>query len=393
MDPDSSLPTAAVAQPAAAAGWVALREAGFDAEIDGRRVGLYTIRNRRGMLVRITNHGARIEQILVPDRAGRLGDVAQGYETIGQVRAGQLYMGAFIGRYANRIAHGRFRLDGVEHRLTINDLSTDPNLPRRNTLHGGLGGSCVRVFDARQLSERAVQMSVVFRDGDDGFPGTLPLRVVYAVDDRNQLSIDYDAVAVDRKTVASFTGHAFLNLSGDLGSAIGDHWLRIRADRVLEVDAALVPTGRMRAVAGTPMDFRRPKPIGRDIGADYDLLRLGNGYDHHYVVADDAGALRLHARVAHPASGRTLEVWSTEPGLQFYSGNFLEGLAPRDVGKGGTVYGFRSAFCLEPSRFPDSPNHPEFPSTVLEPGQWTGGRIVYRFGTGHGRRGRHPSGA
>lgn len=371
---------ALVCAPVSAVGYVELNPANFQKEVDGKQVALYTIKNKRGMVVRVTNYGARVEQVLVPDRLGRLGDVAQGYETIDQVMGGQGSMGAFIGRYANRIANGAFSMDGTDYKLAINDLSTPPAPPRQNTLHGGKKGSRFVVFDARQLSESAVQMNILFKDGEEGFPGALPVRVVYAVNDRNEFSISYDAVAATAKTVANFTGHTFWNLSGNLGSVIEDHIVTLNSGKVLDVSKALVPNGQIRDVAGTPMDFRKPKAIGRDIKADYDLLKAGGGYDNHFVVNQkNPGELTFDARVKDPKSGRIMEVWSTEPGVQLYSGNFLEGKVPRDQGKGGTVYPFRSGFAIEPSHFPDSVNHPEFPSTVLNPGDWYTGQIVYKF--------------
>lgn len=359
---------------------VELKREHFQKEVDGKPVDLYTIRNKRGMVVRITNYGAKVEQILVPDRHGVLGDVAQGYESIDKVMGGQASMGAFVGRYANRIGNGSFALDGTEYKLAINDLSTPPAPPRQNTLHGGKKGSRFIPFDAKQLSESSVQMSILFKDGEEGFPGDLPVRVVYTVTDNNELVISYDAVAANKKTVANFTGHTFFNLSGKLGSSIEDHVLTVDADKVLEVTEALVPSGKMRAVAGTPMDFRKPKALGQDIKADYDLLKAGNGYDNHYVLNTKPGELAFNARISDPKSGRVMEVWSTEPGIQVYSGNFLAGQVPRDAGK-GAIFHFRSGFCLEPSRFPDSPNHTEFPSTALNPGEWFTGKIVYRFST------------
>lgn len=334
------------------------------------------------MIVKITNYGARIEQILVPDKSGKLGDIVQGYDSIDDVLQGQSSMGAFIGRYANRIGEGKFALNGETYNLAINDISTDPKSPRNNTLHGGKKGSRFRVFDAQQISPSAVSMSLIFSDGEEGFPGTLPVRVVYSLNENNELSLKYDAVAVDRDTVANFTGHAFFNLSGDLGSTIYQHKLRIPADKVLEVSAALVPNGQFRDVSQSPLDFRQMKAIGKEIGQDYDLLKAGNGYDNHYVLNDyKVGELQLNATVEEPTSGRTLQVWSTEPGIQLYSGNFLEGKIPRDQGKNDTVYQFRSAFCLEPSHFPDSVNHENFPSTVIKQGEWYSGEIVYKFGT------------
>jgi aldose 1-epimerase len=281
-------------------------------------------------------------------------------------------MGAFIGRYANRIAHGRFTLKGREYRLSSN---SGPH-----SVHGGTKGSRFRVFAAKPLSGASVEMTYTFADGEEGYPGTLPLRVLYRVTDDNALAIDYTAVAVDKATVLNLTSHAFFNLSGDLGRPVLDHVVTIAADRVLEVDDDLIPTGALRDVAGTPMDFRTPATIGSRIDQDDDLLRRARGFDHTYVVDRRAETgLQRVATVHHPGSGRVMEVWSTEPGLQFFTANALTGEAPRDVGKGGTAYGARSAFCLEPQRFPDSPNHPHFPSTVLGRGERCRGRILYRF--------------
>jgi len=349
-----------------------LRREAFQTTIDGKPVDLFTLRNRNGMVARITNYGAKIEQILVPDRDGVLGDVVQGYESIEQTVNGQPSMGSFIGRYCGRIAGGRFTLDGVEHHTTVNSPP--------NTLHGGTRGSRFRVFDARQLDESSLELTYVFQDGEEGFPGTLPVRLVYSLDDANALTIAWTAVAADKATVANFTDHTFFNLSGDLGASILDHVTTVQGSRYLALDSAAVPTGETVDVAGTPFDFRAPTAFGARIAADHPMLALGKGYDLHYVVDKPTGALGLHARVVHPGSGRVLEVRSTEPGLQVYTGNFLEGKTPRDVGKGGTLYTKHSAFCLEPSHFPNAVNRPAFPTTVLRPGQWYTGRIVYGFG-------------
>jgi aldose 1-epimerase len=366
----------AAAAPAATLPYTLLKAADFQQTVDGKPVGLYTLHNRHGVSVSITNYGARIEQILAPDRNGRLGDIAQGYPTLAAVRQGQASMGAFIGRYANRIAHGRFTLDGVGYQLAINDLASGDH-PRENTLHGGDKGSRFVVFDARQLSPTQVVMSYVFKDGEEHFPGTLPTRVSYTLGEDDSLSIEWEAVAADKATVANFTQHTFFNLSGTLGAPITGHVLTLNAERLLRSDATLVPDGAQLPVAGTAFDFRLPKPIGRDIGDA--ALKMAGGYDHHFVIRRTGEGLALAGRVSEPVSGRVLEVWTTEPGVQFYSGNFLEGKIPRDVGKGGEVYPFRSAFCLEPSHFPDSVNHADFPDTVLRPGQWYTGKIVYRF--------------
>jgi aldose 1-epimerase len=351
--------------------YVELDRAKFQKEIDGKPVDLYTIKNNKGMVVRITNYGARVEQILVPDRAGKLGDVVLGYESIDEVINGQGSMNAFIGRYANRIAKGRFVLDGKEYQLAIN------NPP--NTLHGGQKGSRFVVFDGKQLDDSSVQMTYTYKDGEENFPGTLLSRVVYSVTDDNALVISYDAVAVDKPTVVNFTSHIFFNLAGQGNGDILGHELMINSDKITPVDGTLITTGEFRSVKGTPMDFTRSKTIGSRINQDYDQLKYGSGYDINYVLNKTGLELSLTARVREPKSGRVLEVYSTEPGVQFYSGNFLEGKVPRDVGKGGRVYNLHTAFCLEPQYFPDSVNKPQWPSTRLNAGDWYSGKIIYKF--------------
>jgi aldose 1-epimerase len=352
---------------------VQLKAENFRKVVDGKPVDLYTIQNKNGMIVRITNYGAKVQQIIVPDRKGVFADVAQGYETIDQVIGGQGSMGAFVGRYANRIGAAKFTLDGKEYLLAANN--------GKNSLHGGEKGSRFQVFNARQLSPASVEMSYVFKDGEENYPGTLPLRVVFSVTGKNEFVTEWAAVAHDKATVANFTGHTFLNLSGNGGSEILDHVIRVNADRFLPVDGTLIPTGEQRTVAGSVMDFRKPKAFGKDILSADEQIKLGNGYDHHYVLnpPPHKGSLGFAASAYDPKSGRVLEVWTTEPGMQLYSGNFLEGKTPRDLGKGKTLYVFRSAFCMEPSHFPDSPNKPQFPTTVLQPGQWYTGKIVYKF--------------
>ena len=343
----------------------------FQKVIDGKPVDLYTLRNDSGMVVKITNWGAKVQQILVPDRAGILADVALGYDSIDQLQNGQTSMGAFVGRYANRIGGAKFTLKGREYRLAANDGP--------NTLHGGAKGSRFVVFDAKQLDDATLVMSYVFKDGEENFPGTLPLRVEYRLTDTDELVVTYDAVAVDQATVVNFTTHTFFNLAGHDQGDVLSHVLQLKAARFLPVDKTLIPTGELRPVAGTPMDFTAPCPLGERIGEADEQLKLGRGYDHHFVLDKKADELSLAARICEPTSGRAMEVWSTEPGLQLYSGNHLEGKRPRDVGKGGALYAFRTGFCLEPSHFPDSPNQPHFPTTVLEPGEWVRGQTVYRF--------------
>jgi len=350
---------------------VELQRQNYQKEIDGRKVDLYTIKNARGMSVAITNWGAKVQQILVPDRSGRLGDVALGYDSIDQLQQGQTSMGAFIGRFANRIGQAKFKLGGTEYKLAAN------NGP--NALHGGAKGSRFVVFDAKQIDDAAVQMSYVFRDGEENYPGTVPLRVVYSVTDENEFVVEYQATAVEKATVVNFTTHTFFNLAGHGAGDVLDHVVTINADAFTPIDETLIPTGEIRPVNGTPMDFTKPMQLGARIEQDDKQLKLGRGYDHNYVLNKKGSELSFAARVYEPPSGRVMEVWSTEPGLQLFSGNSLEGKIPRDVGKGGAIYGFRSGLCLEPQHFPDSPNKPNFPSTVLNAGDWYAGKTVYRF--------------
>lgn len=350
--------------------YVKLDPAKFRTTVDGKQTELYTIGNNKGMFVNLTNYGARVMQIVVPDKNGMPGDVVLGYDSIDKILNAPNFIGVFVGRFANRINNGKFTIEGKEYQATQN---SGPH-----TLHGGAKGSRFLVFDAKQLSPSAVRLSYIFQDGEEGFPGTLPFQVVYSVSDDNELVIDYLAVAVDKSTIVNFTSHIFFNLSGDLGSSILDHLARIEADKFLPVNDTLIPTGEQRPVAGTPMDFREFKAIGKDIQADDAQLRLGKGYDLNFIIRQDIdGSLVKHATVIDPKSGRMLEAFSTEPGLQFFSGNFFAGKSP--FGKGEVPINLHAGFCLEPQHFPDSPNQPEFPSTLLKKGDWYYGRIIYRF--------------
>lgn len=323
------------------------------------------------MRVALTNYGAKIEQILVPARDGNYGDVALGYDSIAAVRSGQLSMGSFIGRFANRIAAGKFSLDGKTYQLAINS--------GRNSLHGGEKGSRFVVFDARQIDASSVALSYTFKDGEENYPGNLATTVTYTVTEENALVISWHAVA-DRRTIANFTDHTFFNLAGHGSGDILGHVLTINADRYTPVNENLIPTGELAPVAGTPFDFRKATPIGARINDGHEQLKIGGGYDHNFVLNKPrAGELTFAARVEDPGSGRVLELWTTQPGMQFFSGNNFDGKPPRDVGKGGKVYDYRGAFCIEAQHFPDSPNQPHFPSTVVEPGQPLIGRIEYRF--------------
>lgn len=347
----------------------------FNKTIDGLPVKLYTLRNRNGMIVKITNYAGKVEQILVPDRSGELGDVALGYDSIDAVIAGQPSMGAFIGRFANRIRNARFDLNGETVTLTAN--------AGQHSLHGGTRGSRFRVFAARQIDDSSLELMYVFQDGEEGYPGTLPVRVVYSVSDDNALRMEWSAAAVDKETVANFTNHTFFNLGGDPTTPVLDTEITINAERFIALDETGFPSGELRKVGGSALDFRVTRSVAAGLALDEAQVRLANGFDHHFVlnrqVAD--GCLDFAARAYHPASGREMEVWSTEPGMQFFTGNNLAGKLPVDAGKEGKAFAFRGGFCFEPSRFPDSPNHPEYPTTSVKPGEFYTGCIEYRFST------------
>jgi aldose 1-epimerase len=339
--------------------------------VDGKQVDLYTIKNSKGMVVKITNYGAKIEQIMVPDKNRKFADVVQGYESINKALGGQGSMGAFVGRYANRIGGAKFTRDGKEYQLAKNN--------GENSLHGGQKGSRFCVYDARQINDSSVEMFYTYKDGEENYPGTLATRVYYEVTEDNALVVDYQAHSVDKNTVANFTTHSFFNLSGNLGSEILDHVIFLNASRFLPIDKSLIPTGQLESVNNTPMDFRTPTTFGARIKSDYEQLKLANGYDHHWVLDKKTpNELSLAGIAWEPKSGRFMEVYTTEPGMQVHTGNNLEGKDPRDVGKGFTFI-FRSGFNMEPSRFPDSPNKPAFPTTVIKAGDWFSGKTIYKF--------------
>ena len=336
---------------------------------DGTMVQVFTLRNARGMEARISNYGGTVTYLTAPDRAGRYANVVLGYDTLAEYLKVSPYFGALIGRYGNRIARGRFTLDGKTYQLAINN---DPN-----ALHGGLKGYDKVIWRVAraQVTPQGPQLTLTYlsRDGEEGYPGKLNVTAVYTLTNENELRLDYIATT-DRVTVVNLTHHSYFNLRGR-GDILG-HVLQIHASRFTPVDATLIPTGEIRTVVGTPFDFRAAAPIGARIGADDEQLRFGKGYDHNWVIDAKPGKLVAQATVYEPEEGRALEVLSTEPGLQFYSGNFLDGSI---VGRGGWRYEHRSGFCLEPQHFPDSPNHEKFPSTVLRPGEHYRNTIIYRF--------------
>jgi aldose 1-epimerase len=340
---------------------------------EGQQADLYILTNKNGVEAAITNYGGTIVSLKVPDRNGKLADVVLGYDKVDDYATGKAYFGAIIGRYGNRIAHGKFTLNGITYTLPKNDGD--------NTLHGGIKGFNKRVWTAKDVSSsagQALELTYLSKDGEEGFPGNLSVKVVYTLTDQNEIKIDYSATT-DKDTVVNLTNHSYFNLAGQGSGDILQHQLMIRADRFTPVDATLIPTGELRSVKGTPFDFTNATAIGARIDQDDQQLKFGRGYDHNWVLnSGTAGSLSLAAQAYEPHSGRLLEVWTTEPGLQFYSGNFLDGTIR---GKEGKVYNHRYAFCLETQHFPDSPNHPEFPSTVLKPGEHYRSTTVYKFST------------
>lgn len=336
----------------------------------GERAGLYVLRNARGMEARITNYGGTVVSLLVPDKAGRTADVVLGYDSLAPYLADSPYFGCVVGRYGNRIGKARFTLDGKEYALAANNGV--------NHLHGGVSGfdkKLWRVVREPAAGDQSLALATTSPDGEEGYPGTLDVTVTYSLTDANELAIDYEAVT-DEPTVVNLTHHGYFNLGGHASGLITGHLLRLRADRYTPVDEGLIPTGELRPVEGTPFDFREPATIGARIDAADEQIKFGGGYDHNYVLTRLGPGLEPAARVTDPASGRVMEVLTTEPGVQFYSGNFLDG---HHVGKGGARYARRSGLCLETQHFPDSPNRPAFPSVRLAPGETYRSRTVYRF--------------
>jgi len=335
----------------------------------GVPVELYTLRNRHGMEAHIATYGGIVTFLTAPDRTGHYADVVLGYDSLAGYLKSSPYFGALIGRYGNRIAQGQFTLDGVAYKLATN------NGP--NALHGGLVGFDKVVWHVEQarVAPHGPQLTLTYssRDGEEGYPGNLKIKAVYTLTENDALRLDYTATT-DKDTPVNLTQHSYFNLRGR-GDVLG-HVVQINADQFTPVDSTLIPTGELRSVAGTPFDFRNPTAIGARIDTPDEQLKYSKGYDHNWVIKKQAGALVVAATVYEPETGRELEVSSTEPGLQFYSGNFLDGSL---TGKGGWVYAHRNGFAMEPQHFPDSPNHSNFPSVILKPGQTYRNTIIYRF--------------
>ena len=337
-------------------------------------IKLYTLSNESGMTVKITNYGAIVTSIVVPDRDGNRADVVLGYNRVEDYinAVDKPYFGAVVGRYGNRIAKGSFTLDGETYTLATNN--------NENHLHGGIIGFDKVVWDAKFVGSgdwSGVELSYLAKDGEEGYPGNLNLKVTYKLTNENELMVDYHATT-DKATPVNVTQHSYFNLKGEGEGTILDHELMINADNYTPVDSTLIPTGEIAKVAGTPFDFTTAKAIGRDIAQDNEQLTFGGGFDHNFVLNKAGESMTLAARVHEPTTGRVLEVHTTEPGVQFYCGNFLDG---RLKGKSEKPYVKRGGFCLETQHYPDSPNQPTFPSCILKPGQELKSTTVFRFST------------
>ena len=347
----------------------------FGTAPDGTPVEVFTLTNKNGVEARILSYGGIIQSLKTPDRTGKMDDVVLGFDDMAGYVKSSPYFGAIVGRYGNRIARGRFTLDGKTYKLAIN------NPP--NSLHGGVKGFDKVVWHAepfRSDSGAGVVLTHTSPDGDEGFPGTLNAKVTYVLNDSNEIAINYEATT-DKATPVNLTNHTYWNLAGDGRRNILGHVLAIPASEIVPVDSTLIPTGELMKVAKTPFDFRAPTPIGARIDSNHIQLKYGRGYDHTWVIdrADETGLVRA-AHVMEPTTGRTLDIYTTEPGVQFYTGNFLDGTA---VGKSGHVYKYRYGLALETHHFPDSPNQPKFPSVILRPGQVYKTTTVFKLGTTH----------
>jgi aldose 1-epimerase len=349
---------------------VLVDETKFATEYDGKPVALYTLKNNNGLAVQITNFGAKVVSLYTPDKNGDFDDIVTGFGSIDEYfNTKEPYFGATIGRYGNRIGGAQFTIDNTVYNFAKND--------GENTLHGGVKGFNSVVWDANKINDNTIELTYLSPDMEEGYPGNLNVKLVYTLTNNNELKIEYFATT-DKPTHVNLTHHSYFNLQGDGSGDVKDHILQINADSYTPVNSGLIPTGEIAAVAGTPMDFRTPTPIGANINSDFEQLKIGSGYDHNWVLADNTkNGLNYAAKAVEPTTGRTLEVYTNEPGIQFYGGNFLDGTV---VGKGGKAYAFRSSFCLETQHFPDSPNKPDFPSTLLEPGNEYYSFCTYKFG-------------
>ena len=341
----------------------------FHQTIGGKQAKLFTLTNKNGIEMSVTNYGGRIVSLMVPDRSGRLEDIVLGYDKLDDyINSNEQYFGAAIGRYGNRIAKGSFKLDNLQYNLAIN------NPP--NSLHGGAKGFSSKIWDATQNGENELELTLVSPDMEEGYPGELKVMISYRLTDKNEVAIFYSA-STSKSTVLNLTNHSYFNLHGAGNGDILDHILWLNANKYTPVDATLIPTGNLDPVTGTPFDFTTPIAVGARINDNTEQLNFGKGYDHNFVLnKKEDEKVSMAASVYDPISGRFMEVFTNEPGIQFYCGNFLKG---KEVGKKHKQYNFRSALCLETQHFPDSPNHSEFPSVVLKPGEIYSSACLYRF--------------
>jgi aldose 1-epimerase len=340
----------------------------FEKTIDGKQVSLWTLKNNNGVEMCVTNYGGKVVSLLVPDKENNFVDVVAGYDSIDSyLKSGEIYFGAAIGRVGNRIALGKFSLNNTEYKLAVN------NGP--NHLHGGNKGFHAVVWDAKQIDESTLELSYLADDMEEGYPGNLQIKMVYKLTEDNEFSIEYYATT-DKPTVCNLTHHSYFNLSGEGSETILDHVLQINADAFTPSDEGLIPTGEIIPVAGTPLDFTSPTAIGERIEADYDPLKAGFGYDHNFVLNKEKGKVELAATAISPVTGIQMDVYTDQPGIQLYSGNWMNGT---EIGKAGKAYQKRAAFCLETQHFPDSPNEPSFPSIRLNPGETYRHTCIHKF--------------
>jgi len=342
----------------------------FATQIDGKEVGLYTLESGNNMYVQITNFGGRVVSLWVPDKNGKMDDIALGRSDIQQYieHKGERFIGCTVGRYANRIANGQFEIDGVTYNVPINNNG--------QSLHGGLKGLDLVVWNVDKVSENEIELSYISPDGEEGYPGTLKIKVTYTLTKDNELKLTYSAVT-DKPTVINLSHHGFFNLRGEGKGTINDHILTINADYITPVNEVLIPTGELMPVEGTPFDFRKATPIGERVNDDNEQLKFGKGYDHNWVLNRTSEKdVELAASVYEPISGRYMEVWTDQPGLQFYGGNFFDG---NGQGKYGSTFNYREGLALETQHFPNSPNQPNFPSTRLNPGEEYTQTCIYKF--------------
>lgn len=346
-----------------------LKPSDFVSEVDGKPTALYVLKNSQGAEACVTNWGGRLVSVMVPDRDGKLTDVVLGYDNIQQyVQFPDNNYGALIGRYGNRIANGQFQIDGQSYQLPQNNNG--------HCLHGGPKGYHAVTWDARQIDGQSVELTYLSPDGEAGFPGNLKVKVIYRLTDDNAIDIQYEATT-DKPTIVNLTNHSYFNLSGVPGSTITDHKIQINADTYVPVDETLIPTGKIETVEGTPMDLRQLVTVGDHIDDDFAQLRYGGGYDHNWVLNTKGDLSAPAAKVVSEKSGIVMEVFTNEPGLQFYAGNSMSEAG--DKGKLGVVYPRRGALCLETQHYPDSPNQKQFPSVVLQPGETYQSRCIYKF--------------